>query len=65
MHNNWVNSKKEPVKNQEFWERLIPFFQDARFQFIKVKGHAGNKDENSKWNEYVDKLAVKARLTHG
>ena len=62
LHNNWVNSKKEPVKNRELWERLIPFFTDARFQFIKVKGHAGNKDKNSKWNEFVDDLAVKARL---
>ena len=59
--NNWVNSKREPVKNKELWERLIPFFQDARFQFVKVKGHNGDKDENSKWNEYVDKLAVEAR----
>lgn len=56
LHNNWVNSKKEPVKNREFWERIIPFFQDPRFQFIKVKGHAGDK-----WNELVDGLAVAAR----
>ena len=56
LHNNWVNSKKEPVKNKELWERLIPYFQDARFQFIKVKGHSDNK-----WNNYVDKLAVEAK----
>ena len=52
----WVNAKKEPVKNRELWERLIPFFQDPRFQFVKVKGHAGDK-----WNEFVDKLAVTAK----
>ena len=56
LHNNWVNSKKEPVKNRELWEKLIPYFQDARFQFIKVKGHSGDK-----WNEVVDQLAVSAR----
>ena len=56
LHNNWVNSKKEPVKNKELWEKLIPFFQDARFQFVKVKGHAGNV-----YNEFVDRLAVEAR----
>lgn len=56
LHNNWVNSKKEPVKNRELWEKLIPYFQDARFEFIKVKGHAGNK-----WNELVDELAVSAK----
>ena len=57
LHNNWVNSKKEPVKNKELWEKLIPFFQDARFQFVKVKGHAGNV-----YNEFVDRLAVEARI---
>ena len=62
LHNNWVNSKKEPVKNKELWEKLIPYFQDARFQFIKVKGHAGNKDQHSYWNEFVDRLAVEAKL---
>lgn len=55
----WLNSKREPVKNRELWERLIPYFQDARFQFIKVKGHNGDR-----WNEYVDELAVKARLDY-
>ena len=57
LHNNWVNSKKELVKNRELWEKLIPFFQDARFQFVKVKGHAGNV-----YNEFVDRLAVEARI---
>lgn len=57
LHNNWVNSKKEPVKNRELWEELIPYFQDPRFQFIKVRGHTGLND----WNDYVDKLAVKAK----
>ena len=56
LHNNWVNSKKEPVKNRELWEKLICYFQDPRFQFIKVKGHADNK-----WNNFVDKLAVEAK----
>ena len=56
LHNNWVNSKKELVKNRELWERIIPFFQDSRFQFIKVKGHSGNY-----WNERVDELAVAAK----
>ena len=61
LHNNWINSKKEPVKNKELWEKLIPYFQDARFQFIKVKGHNGDKDQHSYWNERVDELAVAAR----
>lgn len=56
IENNWINSKKEPVANQELWEELIPYFLDKRFKFYKVKGHHGDK-----WNEFVDKLAVEAK----
>ena len=55
--NGWRNSKKEPVANRELWERLIPYFENSRFSFEKVKGHSGEKD----WNDYVDRLAVKAK----
>lgn len=58
IQNGWVNSKKQPVKNRELWELLIPFFEDNRFNFIKVKGHVGDK-----YNEMVDEMAVKARLS--
>lgn len=55
--NGWVNSKKEPVANQELWEYLIPYFENSNFNFIKVKGHADDY-----WNNYVDRRAVEARL---
>lgn len=55
--NGWRNAKKEPVANRELWERLIPYFENPRFSFEKVKGHFGEKD----WNDYVDKLAVEAK----
>ena len=54
--NGWINSKKEPVANKELWERMIRFFEDARFKFEKVKGHSTDE-----WNNYVDKLAVEAK----
>lgn len=55
--NGWKNSKKQPVANQDLWEKLVFFFMKAPgYNFIKVPGHAGNK-----WNEYVDKMAVKAK----
>lgn len=54
-NNNWKNSKKEPVKNRELWEQIIPYFIKANFTFRKVKGHAGIPE-----NEYVDKLATTA-----
>lgn len=49
--NGWINSKKEPVKNKEYWEFLIPYFENPRYSFIKVKGHADNH-----WNNVVDKM---------
>ncbi len=53
---NWVNSKKEPVKNRELWEALIA--QRDRFAditFNKVKGHANNAGNNR-----ADELANRA-----
>ena len=56
--NGWKNSKKEPVANPDLWMGLIPFFEKVPngYDFIKVKGHAGNE-----WNEIVDKMAVRAK----
>jgi len=62
QNNGWKNSKKQPVANQDLWERLIPFFEDTRFTFEKVKGHANDKTTHSKWNNFVDDLAVKAKI---
>lgn len=53
--NGWKNAKKQPVANQDLWEELIKYFEYPEVQFVKVKGHAGNK-----WNEYVDTLAQTA-----
>ena len=53
--NGWVNSNREPVKNRELWEMLIPFFEDSRFTFKKVKGHSGVS-----LNEMVDQMATTA-----
>jgi len=55
--NGWKNSKKQPVANKELWELLIPYFEDSRFTFEKVKGHANNE-----YNNLVDKLAVEAKM---
>ena len=55
--NGWKNSKKEPVANKELWQQLIPFFEDERLGFEKVRGHSRMDD----WNNAVDKLAVDAR----
>lgn len=54
--NGWVNSKKQPVANILYWKALLPYFRNNMFTFKKVSGHSGNE-----WNEYVDRLAVRAR----
>lgn len=57
--NGWVNSKKEPVKNQDLWQfldkRLDYFRKFFDIEFIKVKGHSDNK-----WNNKCDQLANEA-----
>lgn len=58
--NGWKNSKKQPVANQDLWERLIPYFEMPEVEFVKVKGHAGGRNEHEKWNDYVDGLAQSA-----
>ena len=55
QRNGWVNAAREPVKNKDLWEQIIPYFSNPFVSFEKIKGHSGDK-----WNEYVDKLAVKA-----
>ena len=55
QRNGWVNATREPVKNKDLWEQIIPYFSNPLISFEKIRGHSGDK-----WNEYVDKLAVKA-----
>jgi ribonuclease HI len=53
--NGWKNSKKQPVANQDLWERLIPYFEQPEVEFVKVKGHADNH-----YNNIVDDMAQTA-----
>lgn len=57
IYNGWVNYKREPVKNRDLWEKLIPFFRNPNFEFSKIKGHNGIIE-----NELVDDLARKASI---
>ena len=50
--NGWLNSKGEPVANQDLWCRIIPYFDNFWYVFKKVPGHAGQI-----WNEKCDKMA--------
>jgi ribonuclease HI len=52
QRNGWLNSKKEPVANQDLWKELLALAQKNRVFLKKVKGHAGDH-----WNERCDDLA--------
>lgn len=55
--NGWINSKGEPVANQDLWKRLFEL-RDCfnSLQWLHVKGHRGHYG-----NEEADRLAVMAR----
>lgn len=50
--NGWRNAKREPVENQDLWEKLIELKKKFNVTFHKVKGHSGDE-----YNERADKLA--------
>lgn len=56
--NNGWKRKTGEIKNLDLVKQLYEY---SNKNFNHVRGHHGDKDENSKWNEYVDKLAVRAR----
>ena len=51
----WKNSKKEPVKNIDLWQRLLKAADPHEVTWHWVKGHAGHPE-----NERCDQLAVAA-----
>ncbi|MDA9108773.1 ribonuclease HI [Candidatus Pelagibacter sp.] len=55
IKNNWLTSKKEPVKNKELWMQLYELNKSHEIKWIWVKAHAGNI-----LNEEVDLLAKQA-----
>jgi ribonuclease HI len=57
IHRNWFNREGKPVANRDIWEDLVPLVLQTKVEFVKVKGHSGIYG-----NEFVDKMAVEARL---
>ncbi|WP_131777237.1 ribonuclease HI [Legionella impletisoli] len=53
--NNWRNSKKEPVKNADLWQKLDELAEKHTIHWHWIKGHSGHPE-----NELVDELANKA-----
>lgn len=56
--NNWKRKGNKPIENLEIIKEIYSYIKNNnRIEFVKVKGHTGEND----WNDYVDKLAVKAK----
>jgi ribonuclease HI len=51
----WRTAAREPVKNQDLWEKLDAAAAAQDIQWHWVKGHSGDEG-----NEYVDELANRA-----
>lgn len=52
LQRNWKTSNKQPVKNQDLWERLNHAAQRHHVSWHWLKGHNGHPD-----NEQADQLA--------
>lgn len=55
VKNNWLTASKQPVKNQDLWEKLYSLFQKHDINLFWVKGHSGHP-----MNERADELATQA-----
>ncbi len=53
--NNWLRNKSQPVSNIDLWQNLLPLLQFHNVNFIWVKGHNDNQE-----NERCDYLARSA-----
>ena len=51
----WRTASREPVKNQDLWEKLERCAAEQNIEWHWVKGHSGHDG-----NEYVDQLANRA-----
>ena len=55
----WVNSKRQPVANQDLWKPLVDLYRarEGEISFRWVQGHGADP-----LNDLVDQMAVRAAL---
>lgn len=44
--NGWMNSRKQPVENQDLWKRLLELMAAHKVKWHKVKGHSDDEKNN-------------------
>ena len=59
LKRNWIKSDKKPVENQDLWKEILRLCSIHNIQWIKVKGHADNPNNNR-----CDELATGAIKAH-
>lgn len=55
QQNGWMRNKKDKAVNPDLWTQLLELCRQHEVEFIWVRGHAGNRE-----NERCDELAVQA-----
>lgn len=66
----WINSKGEPVENQDIIKECIRLYDELilngfKIEFIHINSHTGKKEYNYVCNDVVDKIAkISANLTN-
>jgi ribonuclease HI len=53
--NNWIRPNKQRAENTDLWKQLLALCEKHEIEFVWVKGHAGNPE-----NERCDQLANEA-----
>jgi ribonuclease HI len=55
--NHWKRNKREKASNVDLWERLLALCERHQVEFVWVKGHAGQRE-----NERCDQLSNQASM---
>ena len=61
--NGWKNSKKEPVKNPDLWQKLLKVMEPHKISFKWVKGHASHP-QNERCDQMANAAANGSDLKH-
>ena len=46
QQNGWMRNKKDPAVNVDLWERLLPLLSMHKVEFVWVRGHSDNVENN-------------------
>jgi ribonuclease HI len=59
----WMRNKNDAAENYDLWQQLLDVCAPLNANFVWVKGHAGN-EENERCDELATRAAAGTRLAH-